>query len=392
MTDARLSELLNAWRRAGNDADERTERERQIREYLAPVEKIPDPDREAVSRAAAVFDTDPAEAERLLREHFALEPTRAPAVEPSGRWRKERDPPPVLWRDADGPYCDSVAAAGEVAVLAGAGKGGKSYLTVALAVEAARARRESHEYGKACGLRVRAGPVVLMSFEDSPKRIDMRADAMGAGVDGVPILPNPEPIYGHDPNTRRWDALPAWRATWAAIHAANPVLVVVDTGPKAMGGETNDPGAVIGFLQKLEREARAGGFAVLVTAHDTKAARAAVAAGGKVEDAVAGSGQWHDSPRGVLHLAKTGPGDAARILEAVKCSYGRDGWGAKLKVRYEGERYAGLELAERLDEAGIAAAREALKPASSGNGRSARKSRGNAAADRAAGERETPFD
>ena len=52
--------------------------------------------------------------------------------------------------------------------------------------------------------------------------------------------------------------------------------------------------------------------------------------------AIAGSGQWHDSPRGVLYLSKHGPGDAPRILEAVKCSYGRDGWGASLHTGLPG--------------------------------------------------------
>ena len=104
-----------------------------------------------------------------------------------------------------------------------------------------------------------------------------------------------------------------------------------------MGGETNDGGAVIAFLQALEGEARRGGFGVLLTAHDTKAHRNQVKAGEAPDaGAIAGSGQWHDSPRGVLYLSKHGPGDAPRILEAVKCSYGRDGWGASLHTGLPG--------------------------------------------------------
>ena len=60
--------------------------------------------------------------------------------------------------------------------------------------------------------------------------------------------------------------------------------------------------------------------------------------------AIAGSGQWHDSPRGVLYLSKHGPGDAPRILEAVKCSYGRDGWGASLIPDYRDCEYRGLSI------------------------------------------------
>ena len=266
-----------------------------------------------------------------------------------------------VWRDGsdrgDGSP-DPVCATGEVAVLSGMGRGGKSYLATSLAIAAARADRDNNLYGRTCGLRVRAGKVVLVSFEDSPKRIDQRAVAMGGKPGDVLILPHPPPVYGRDSNTGQWCKRSAWRGLWNAVRRERPVLTIVDTGPKAMGGETTDPGAVIGFLQALEHEAREGGFAVLTTAHDTKEARKAAQSGMRIEDAVAGSVQWHDSPRGVLHLTKTGPGDADRILEAVKCSYGRDGWGARLRPRYSSEgRYAGLELAEVLDEDGIAVAR-----------------------------------
>ena len=281
-------------------------------------------------------------------------------VVPSGNWRAEPSPAPALWRDyAD--FLDSVVGVGEVAVLAGAGKAGKSYLTLSLAIAADAASRAGQNYGPTCGLRVRAGRVVVVSFEDSPKRIDERADAMVGAPDAVHVVDPVRPMYGVDPISRRWGPLETWRPTWAAIAAAAPVLVVVDTGPKAMGGETNDPGAVIGFLQAIEAEARAGGFGALVTAHDTKAARDAARRGSELDaGAIAGSGQWHDSPRGVIHLTKTGPGDAERLLECVKANYGRDGWGARLSVRYNGGKYAGLQLLESLDADAMEAAREAL--------------------------------
>ena len=373
---AKVIRELEAWRLAAGD-DERRERIEVLRAYLNPEPaEAADPDREAMAQAAALLETAPDVAERIVREHFA--PAPRVTVRASGDWRKEAVSPSVLCRDGDGLYADPLAAVGEVAVLAGAGKGGKSYLTVALAVEAARAKRGGCKYGAACGLRVRAGPVVLVSFEDSPKRIDMRAEAMGAEPGDVLLVPHPPPLYGCDPQSRRWgESVAEWRATWDAVRAREPVMVVVDTGPRAMGGETNDPGAVIGFLQSLEREARAGGFAVLVTAHDTKAGRDAARSGADLDaGAIAGSGQWHDSPRGVLHLTKTGPGDADRILEAVKCSYGRDGWGARLSVHERDGRYAGLRLCARLDETGIAAAREALKPATKDSGKNGRR-RGN---------------
>ena len=39
---------------------------------------------------------------------------------------------------------------------------------------------------------------------------------------------------------------------WAAIREAAPGLVVIDTGPKAMGGETNDGGAVLMMICSSE--------------------------------------------------------------------------------------------------------------------------------------------
>ena len=283
------------------------------------------------------------------------------AFRPSSDWRNEPQPAPVIWRDHDAEYADAVLSVGEVAVLAGAGKGGKSYLCIALAKAAAEAANPG--YGQACGLRVAAGPVVILSYEDSPKRIDMRAASMGAPASAVLVTANPAPLYGMDRQTRTWQPLEAWRPTWDGIAACKPGLVVIDTGPKAMHGETLDPAAIIGFLQEIEREARQGAFGVLVTAHDTKAARDSARRGDTVDAGViAGSAQWHDSPRGVLHLTKEGAGDSPRILEAVKCSYGRDGWGARLEVFYNDKgQYAGLQLQDLLDEAGIAEAREVLK-------------------------------
>ena len=319
-------------------------------------------DDEAMVQALAALEIDSLEAERIIREHFSSKPP--PVVVASSEWRDENEPVPVIWRDDRSPtFEDSVVSKGEVAVLAGAGKTGKSFLTVSLAVAAAKAKHENKDFCATCGLRIRAGRVVLVSYEDSPKRIDMRTEAMDGHPGDVWLMPNPPPIYGFNKDSRQWDTLPTWRAAWQAIHAAAPVLVVIDTGPKAMGGETTDSGAVIGFLQALEYEARNGAFGVLVTAHDTKAARDAARSGADLgAGAIAGSSQWHDSPRGALHLTKLSAGDADRILEAVKCSYGRDGWGALLSPLYrDGGTYSGLQLTERLSESAISTRRDELK-------------------------------
>ena len=304
--------------------------------------------------------------EAALRLAFTPEQQWKPAVQPSGNWREDPLPRKVIWRT--GGEGGRILARGQCAVLAGAGKAGKSWLAVSLAIAAAEAKREQWQEGQVCGLAVVPGRALILSYEDSPKEIDLRAEAAGAEPGDVLVLPEPPPVYGYwrdemsGDRGARWQPLPEWRELWDAIRDAMPQLVVVDTGPKCMGGETTDPGAVIGFLQAVEREARKGEFGVLVLAHDTKAARDAAKSGAELDaGAVAGSSQWHDSPRGVLHLTKTGPGDANRLLECVKASYAEDGWGARLRVRREDGRYAGLELDESLDEAGMTAARRELR-------------------------------
>ena len=368
MTD--LLAIVKAWPDAEGDENRHHRIRQAVRKILS--ERVLSERKTSNHSEQATFDAAIAAASATATEDAAWAcfkdvssptPDIAPVVFlPSSAWRQDAPPAPIIWRDHND-FADAVLSVGEVAVLAGAGKGGKSYLCVALAKAAAEATHEG--YGKTCGLRIAARPVVILSYEDSPKRIDMRAEAMGAPPDAVLVTENPPSLYGMDPQTRTWQPSTAWRRTWDGIAACKPGLVVIDTGPKAMHGETLDPEAIIGFLQELESEAKAGGFGVLITAHDTKMARDSARRGDAVDAGViAGSAQWHDSPRGVLHLTKEGSGDSPRILEAVKCSYGRDGWGARLEVLYnEREVYAGLKLNLFLDETGVAKARDELKPA-----------------------------
>ena len=103
---------------------------------------------------------------------------------------------------------------------------------------------------------------------------------------------------------------------------------------------TTETGPVHAFLRALTREAApdeaAGwhGCGVLLVAHDTKAARNALARG---EDPgagmVAGSAAWYDGARGVLSLMRDPLGSDDRLPECVKANYGRTGWGARLAER-----------------------------------------------------------
>ena len=364
MSTDRLGKLLKAWRLAvenegADHGEERAKREGEIRALIGGGEAAPDPWPDTVRKASEAPDLE--SAWRLLTDALRL-----PVVRSSGEWRDEPDPDPVIWRD-HARFTDAVLSSGEVAVLAGAGKSGKSYIALALAVAADQAEAKGRGYGEACGLRVTAQPVVVLSYEDAPKRIDQRATAMDTGA-SVRLIPDPPRLFHFDPTSRQWGRSEAWPLAWAAIREADPGLVVIDTGPKAMGGETNDGGAVIAFLQALEGEARRGGFGVLLTAHDTKAHRNQVKAGEAPDaGAIAGSGQWHDSPRGVLYLSKHGPGDAPRIWEAIKCSYGRDGWGASLQPDYRDREnrvgYRGLSLDQCLDPEQVAAKRAEFETA-----------------------------
>ncbi len=312
------------------------------------------------------------------RRAILVEPV--PAEVPTVRWsaavRDDPEPTPILWRDnPDSHYIDDpVVSAGECAVLAGAGAGGKSWLAIRLAVEAARAAKAGKPSAAACGLCVRAGPVIVASYEMSPKRIDLAAEAMSA-PDGVPCLPYPPPLFPMDPATRTHAESPYWRAVWDALAREQPALIVFDTGPKAMGGaDLNSAAPVIAFLQAIERELKAiGECAALVICHDTKPVRDAARAGEDVgAGGVAGSGQWYDSPRGVLHLSKVA-GAETRILECIKASNGHEHWGAVLAPYWrtpantQQSRYAGLQLDNsatdggRIEPGGMSAVRKAAK-------------------------------
>ena len=360
MNTDRLGKLLEAWRLAvenegADHGEERAKHEGEIRALIGGGEAAPDPWPDTVRKASEAPDLGAA-------WQTLADALRLPVVRSSDEWRDQPDPNPVIWRD-HAQFTDAVLSSGEVAVLSGAGKSGKSFLALALAVAAAQAEANGRVHGEACGLRVAARPVVVLSYEDAPKRIDRRAEAMDTGA-SVRLIPDPPQLFRFDSTSRQWGRSEAWPLVWAAIREAAPGLVVIDTGPKALGGETNDGGAVIAFLQALEGEARSGGFGVLLTAHDTKAHRNQVKAGEAPDaGAIAGSGQWHDSPRGVLYLSKHGPGDAPRILEAVKCSYGRDGWGASLLPDYRDHEYRGLCLDQNLDPEQVGEKRTELEAA-----------------------------
>ena len=145
MNTDRLGKLLEAWRLAvenegADHGEERAKHEGEIRALIGGGEAAPDPWPDTVRKASEAPDLDAAW--RLLADVLRL-----PAVRSSGEWRNQPAPEPVIWRD-HAQFPDAVLSSGEVAILSGAGKSGKSYITLALAVAAAQAEAKERGLGK----------------------------------------------------------------------------------------------------------------------------------------------------------------------------------------------------------------------------------------------------
>ena len=291
--------------------------------------------------------------------------TGAPLAVSAADYAAEPQPAPVVWRDdpaAPRASTDAVLSVGECAILASAGGLGKSTFTLELATAAVGAAALGADYGAACGLRVAAGPVLLVSYEDAPARIAHRLRWMHRPADAVPagvhLVPDPAPLWiagdgGDSHPGAQWDAL------WRAVRTIGARLLVIDPVSATLANvSTTETGPVRAFLRALTAEATAAGAGVLLVAHDTKAARNAAARG---EDpgagVVAGSAAWYDGARGVLSLARC-PVSDDRLLECVKANYGRTGWGARLRERTGAAgAFRGLELGASMDRADVAAAK-----------------------------------
>ena len=257
-------------------------------------------------------------------------------------------PEPVLWRYGPGRGRDPVVSVGEIAVLSGSGGVGKSTVALGLAYAA---KPTGSEPSQSCGLVVASGPVVMLSYEDSAARISHRARWFSrdpADWTHLKIAANPNPLWAAEMAGRsRSGRTTTWGPFWAEVADLSPSLVIIDPVSVALAGvNANDGVAVREFLAAVSSEAARANCGVLLVAHDTKAARAALRAGEPVgEQRIAGSSQFFDGARGALYLSAAPPAltrfDA--VLRCTKSNYGRAGWGIGLtnQTTEQGE-WAGL--------------------------------------------------
>ena len=327
--------------------------------------------------AAAARDSDAAL--DVLQSRLSL------ALMPLKKWHGEPQPAPVLWADAENKWADAVLSAGEVALLSGPGGIGKSYLSLQWALAATR---RTGDYGEDCGLRVRPGSAVILSYEDAPVRMAGRIEdhSGGPAPDGLYVLERPAPLWKTDKGESNRGEL--WRELWKAVARIGASLVVIDPASAALEGATNDSGPVRRFMDALRLEAETSGAGVLVVSHDTKSARNEAKAGGEPgAGAVAGSAAWFDACRGVLYLRQVPVDRDCWLLECMKANYGRTGWGALLKAKTNGGKFCGFEESEPVLSAGEV---EDRKTSWAEERKSREKPNKASGKDRAAGER-NPF-
>ena len=313
-------------------------------------------ERTAVIRALEAGDRDADEA--------GAPAPNLPIARPITHWQNETAPAAVLWRDLgeakpsgnSDEAKDAICSTGEPCILAAPGGSGKSYLTLALAATAVGAASAEAAFGTACGLRIRPGPVVLLSYEDRPRRTWHRFRYV-AGTDNcvipdevranVHVIDPAVPLYEADPD-KRLGIRPAlgWAALWTAVEKVQPSLVIVDPLSAALEGvSVNEGSAVRRFMAAVADASDRFNVGLMFVAHDTKAARSETRRGGDPgAGAVAGSGVWFDAARAVVYLFTHGA-TGERLLQALKVNNGRAGWGRALDAiggNNTGQPFAGF--------------------------------------------------
>ena len=277
----------------------------------------------AMAKAAIAFDAgDDARALQALQG--VQVPPQPVIVRPVAAARADPVPEPLV-REVGGR--GSVLAVGEVALLSGAGGGGKSTLALQIALAAALGDRSGNAWQSTAGMDVAPGRSVLVTWEDRARRIYDRAvrivksEERDLLKDRVFVVEGVGPIFGPPETTPLFNAAPApmprWQLLFEAIAEIGPRLVVIDPVMSAFSGDSGRVEAVRLFLDALRIVAESDGYGVLAIAHNTKSHRS----GGDTAGAIAGSAGWHDAARGVMTLTRDEEEERDR-LSVIKANYG----------------------------------------------------------------------
>lgn len=290
---------------------------------------------------------------QVAQEHLAGGSDGATAVEPADVTPVTKamtlpEPEWVIRCCAAPPDNAVVCSIGEPMILAAPGGSGKSYVALHLAI----AGTTGEVPASACGLQVRPGPVIMLSYEDSLARIGFRAarlserDDVQQVTDQLWLVTDPQPLWRADDAQ---GAVPtaAYATLRARIEADAPSLLIIDPISVAAAGlNLNDGAAARACMRSLAALSQETSVGVLVIAHDTKAARNEARTGGSPgAGAVAGSGQWFDAARGVLYLSRA---HGLRYLECVKANHGPSGWGRQLDEMLDGFVFRGFREVGRV--------------------------------------------
>ena len=271
----------------------------------------------------------------LIGQLRALFKRICPALESLNAAARDPRPEPLI-KPSDG--CGSLLAAGEIMLLAGAGGAGKSTLACQLAVRATQGEAggwsNGSDWADVAGLRVRAGRVVILSYEDRRWRVWKRCQCIGkaaglnrdlqSALDQIGIVDAEGwPLFGISEGGHIGQAperLDVWPHLWAKISDWKPSIVVIDPALCAFNSDDSRVAAVRAFLDALRNEAAQIDAGVVIVAHTTKGARNS-SDGPLDPGAVSGSAAWTDAARTALLLASKKGETSFWDLSAIKSNY-----------------------------------------------------------------------
>lgn len=278
-----------------------------------------------------------------LTGQFARTFGTAPVVADGPEWFAASDfadmqVPPRLW------HVRGFVPTGQVTILSGDGRTGKSLLAMQLAASTATGTQW-------LGADVREGWALYLSAEDDAPELYRRLSAIGdvramqrltlrslAGQDA--LLAAPRDRTGVLGRTPLFDALDA------RMTADRPALLVLDTLADFFGGNENDRAQARQFIGMLRGLAIRHECAVLLLSHPSVAG---IASGG----GSSGSTAWNNSVRSRLYLSRVvgndgyKPNPDARQLTVKKSKYDRSG--AQIDLYWQNGVFVGEQLATRAE-------------------------------------------